>query len=816
MYHGGWVRPAKMLIQRIVFLFVDFFIQVSISQYIFNRIFPKPDIPNNTTAMKTFYSLVTFTFLLFLPAILTAQYTDAKLVDKRPDPSILMTRFSETPFASRRNSRDINPEIVSMVNAINTDTLRSTLQEMQNHGSRFLMNDNNREIATSLLNKFRSYGYTDVKLDSFYLIIPNFGSFSDSAWQYNVVCTLTGTSAPEEIYVVGGHWDSYCSPDPFNNAPGVNDNGTAVAATLEIARVMKLFNYQPETTIQFTLYAAEELGLFGSRYAAAKARSAGTDLRYMLNMDMISNNPENLLEVKLYQYYGFEWAALVAAEATERYTDLSVVFPQNLANSGSDSFPYWLEGFPSTYFEEIVFSPNWHLPSDTLGNCNVPYLTKVTGGALATLVEQQILPYPQNLQASSGSTNITLTWKPTQNAFIKGCHVYRSETSGSGYQKITSGPVHDSVFKDIPAALNKQYYYVITTMNDSLNESAWSNEVVGARFNFCDSLLVLANVKGTKVTPDSIKAFYQAVLDTIPYKWIDINAVQNINLTQLSRYRSILWVQNSVEFEPMTNELAQGVMAFLENKGNLLYTGFYPARFWVGSTIPYPFYIPEGALFHEVFKVDSINRKSQGMLYRANAVAPGYDTLHIDSLKHIDINFPGQIYNIEVYAPDPEATVIYRFDSKYDSTTSYGKMKNRPVGLEYMGTDHKSILLSFPLYYLDTSDARAFMHYVITKKFAYPVGITPLTVPEPFSLRIFPNPVKENCNITFTLEKPGRVRLSLIPVTGQSGFTWIDKKLDAGTHSFHFSTLSLVPGLYEVLLQQGDESAGRKIIIPVP
>lgn len=748
-----------------------------------------------------------------VPTFLMAQAQEARLVEKHRNPSVSVVRYSETPYSRQQYARVADPAIAAMVDAVNADTLRATLRELQNWGSRFLMNDNKKEIAASLMDKFRSYGYTDVKLDSFYLIIQNWGGLSDSSWQYNVVCTFPGSSAPEEIYVVGGHWDSICLPDPVNDAPGVDDNGTAVAATLEIARVMKQSGYKPEATIQFTLFAAEELGLFGSRYASAKARFASTDLRYMLNMDMISNNPGNIPEVKIYQYLGFEWASLVAADATERYTDLSAVFPDDKMNDGSDSYPYWLNQFPSAYFEEIVFSPNWHYPSDTLGNCNVPYLKKVAGAALATLAEQQLVPYPQNLRAQSTKEEIILHWKPTKNVLVKGCNIYRSETPGTGYQKITSSPVADSVYIDVPTTLNKQYYYVVATVNNSLLESAFSNEVYGARFNFSDSLLVLANVKGNKATPDSVRAFYQAILDTIPYRWMDVNSVQKVNLTQFSRYRSILWMSNTFDFEPLTNEMVQGVSAFMENGGNMLFAGYTPARFWINTSIAYPSYIPETTLFHKLFKVDSIDRKQQCMLFRANAVATGYDTLHIDPLKYMEKTYPGQIYNIDVFAPGQEANVIYRFDSRFDSTTPFGKMKHRPVGLEYMGAGNKSILLSFPLYYLDTTDAREFMHYVVTKKFGYPVGIAQTMNKGQLDFHVFPNPVKETCNVTFVLEKPGRVRISLISLSGQTVSSWLDRKLDRGAHSFRFTSTAFAPGLYQVLFQHSGGTKVEKIIL---
>ncbi|MDD4602520.1 MAG: M20/M25/M40 family metallo-hydrolase [Bacteroidales bacterium] len=755
------------------------------------------------------------TMIVALFAMITigtkAQTEKIRIVETQPDRSVRATPYSETSFAGKQLIRAADPTIAAMVSAVKVDTLRATLRALQNWGSRFLMNNNRKEIACSLANKFLSYGYTDVKLDSFLLMI-NVGGIFDSSWQYNVVCTLPGSSAPDEIYVVGGHWDSYSTTDPFNEAPGVDDNGTAVAATLEIARVMKQFNYQPEATIQFTLFAAEELGLFGSRYSSEKARMAGEDIRYMLNLDMISNNPDNTSEVKLYQYLNFEWAGYYAADVLERYTTLIPVFPDDKQNSGSDSYPFWLQNFPVVYFEEFHFSPNWHRPSDTLGNCNAPYLGKITGGALATLAELQRLPYTQNLSAKSTKDAIILSWKPTQNKFVKGVYVYRADSSGGPYQKISTALVSDSIYHDLGPIQNKQYYYVVATVNDSLQEGMFSNEVFGARFNFSDTLLVLANVKGNKTTPDSVFAFYQAVLDTIPYRWFDINAGQKIDMSMVSRYRSILWMSNSNEFEPMNDNMFQCVTNYMDNGGNMLFAGFNPGRFWLNSNIISPLKVPETSIFHQLFKADSIDRKVQSMLFRANTVEPGYDTLHIDTLKYMDKNYPGQIYNVEVFAAAPGGTVIYRFDSHFDPSNVLGKMKNRPVGLEYMGNDFKSILLSFPLYYLDTADAHDFLYYVMKEKFNYPVGIAHEISAEPFALRVFPNPLKDVCNVSFTLDQPGSTKISLISQMGQKVATWLDCKLEKGTHFSQFTTASLTPGLYQVVLQQGESTAVRKII----
>ena len=110
-------------------------------------------------------------FLTMLSISLTAQETSVPRTENPRDPSIRMIRYAETPYALKNKHRGVDPAIAAMVNAVNPDTLRARLQELQDWGSRFVMEAHNRDVAVSLLNRFRSYGYTDVKLDSFYLII---------------------------------------------------------------------------------------------------------------------------------------------------------------------------------------------------------------------------------------------------------------------------------------------------------------------------------------------------------------------------------------------------------------------------------------------------------------------------------------------------------------------------------------------------------------------------------------------------------------------------------------------------------------------
>src|SRR5207253_5097860 len=56
----------------------------------------------------------------------------------------------------------------------------------------------------------------------------------------NVVATLKGTTDPDRVYVVSGHYDSMCtSPtDAKCDSPGANDDASGSTAVIEMARVM--------------------------------------------------------------------------------------------------------------------------------------------------------------------------------------------------------------------------------------------------------------------------------------------------------------------------------------------------------------------------------------------------------------------------------------------------------------------------------------------------------------------------------------------------------------------------------------------------
>lgn len=105
----------------------------------------------------------------------------------------------------------------------------------------------------------------------------------------NVIATLRGTSDPERIYVVGGHYDSRNSrgEDGAGRAPGAVDDASGTAVALEACRVLAPLRFA--ATLVFVAYDGEEQGLLGSTAHARSLAAAGANVDGMIGCDIVGN-----------------------------------------------------------------------------------------------------------------------------------------------------------------------------------------------------------------------------------------------------------------------------------------------------------------------------------------------------------------------------------------------------------------------------------------------------------------------------------------------------------------------------------------------
>ncbi len=284
-----------------------------------------------------------------------------------------------------------NSEIALIINNICEDSIQKYVEALENMDTRYALADNRRDVAMSILGKFASFGYTDIKLDSFQLN-KYYAGTTYYTWQYNVIATLPGTVYPDSISIIGGHHDSIIDSglgSPFNSAPGANDNASGVATTLEVARTLKKVNFQPKTTIKFVTFAAEELGLYGSYDYAGKAFQANSKIKMMLNNDMVAywSNPDTSNWcVNILDYTNSTSLRKKAQEVCKLYTSLKTN-NDNTYQEYSDSYPFALKGYKAIFFISNADDENYHTPNDLTTQCNFKFCREVAKVNCVLLIE---------------------------------------------------------------------------------------------------------------------------------------------------------------------------------------------------------------------------------------------------------------------------------------------------------------------------------------------------------------------------------------------------------------------------------------------
>lgn len=270
-----------------------------------------------------------------------------------------------------------NPAIQTMVDNVDADTIWNYIANLQSM-ERYTTNSSAIYSSNYLKNHFHSLGF-----DTVYFHHWQSGSIP------NVVAVKYGKQFPDEIYLVGGHYDTYT-----NGAPGADDNGSGTASIMEMGRVMSSMYFK--RTLKYVLFSGEELGLFGSAAYASQAVSQGENILGMINMDMIAYvQPGDQIDVDVLKNTASQDLFDAYSQATQNYVpNLPIVNGSLPFGASSDHASFWSNGFKAIFpFEDSYdYSPYIHTSQDILGtSANNQILaelgTKSVVATLATLAE---------------------------------------------------------------------------------------------------------------------------------------------------------------------------------------------------------------------------------------------------------------------------------------------------------------------------------------------------------------------------------------------------------------------------------------------
>ena len=234
----------------------------------------------------------------------------------------------------------------------------------------------------------------------------------------NIIGRSRGIARPNTEYYIGGHYDSVI------NSPGADDNGTAIAAMLEVAHVLNGLTF--DKTIRYVAWDLEESGLLGSMDFVNNELEQPGDIEGYLNFEMIGyykDEPNaqslpagfNLLfpaafaEIQANEFRGdfltnvgntANSMALMTTFEEQANTYVPELKVISVASPGSgasvpdllrsDHASFWFANIPAVMLTDGANfrNPNYHTEQDVVDSLDMEFLANNTKAAVAFLASQ--------------------------------------------------------------------------------------------------------------------------------------------------------------------------------------------------------------------------------------------------------------------------------------------------------------------------------------------------------------------------------------------------------------------------------------------
>lgn len=225
----------------------------------------------------------------------------------------------------------------------------------------------------------------------------------------NIEATLPGVSRPDEIILIGAHYDT------VDDTPGADDNASGVAGLLALARAAAA--HRPARTLRFVAFVNEEPPFFqtdqmGSLVYAGMCRARGDNIRAMVCLESLG-------------YYrdedGTQWYPPVLAPVLRPFFPSQgnfIGFTSNLRSirllrrvtgafrraaqfpsegavlpafiSGlSDNWAFWQHGYPAVMVTDTAMfrNPHYHTARDLPDTLDFERMARVVSGLEQVMLE---------------------------------------------------------------------------------------------------------------------------------------------------------------------------------------------------------------------------------------------------------------------------------------------------------------------------------------------------------------------------------------------------------------------------------------------
>ncbi|MCK5882852.1 MAG: M28 family peptidase [Bacteriovoracaceae bacterium] len=302
-------------------------------------------------------------------------FNQLSIIAKKGLRSIDLSTIKNYSYSLPKASR-FNSNTAMTVEEIKTENLTSIIEHLSSYKSRYIGAQGNRDSVEWVLNRFKSYGL-ELKKECY-----SVGWFGKKAC--NAIGIKKATDPKAKTIVVMAHLDSVGKA-----YAGAEDNGSGIAAVIELARIMK--DIPTKMNIEFIAVNAEEVGIVGSKKYVTNLTKVGRkdEIHLALTMDMIGFNSGNLYSIETSEKY--EKQAKRLAEYGKLYGNRNIRI--NLKPWGSDHMSFIKGGIPGilTAQDWANHNPCYHKACDTIDKIDFEYLRDIAKANLAYLLEESTL-----------------------------------------------------------------------------------------------------------------------------------------------------------------------------------------------------------------------------------------------------------------------------------------------------------------------------------------------------------------------------------------------------------------------------------------
>ena len=202
----------------------------------------------------------------------------------------------------------------------------------------------------------------------------------------------------------------------MQNSPGADDNASAVAALLEVARCLE--GADVKGSILFTAFTLEEYGFIGSRQMAARIKESGEPISGMISLEMLgyrtrepgSQTYPPYVPADQYPDTG-DFIAVVANEPSQALAlGLANTLKQTTPDLGveslvlpgraddfvevrlSDHCAFWEQDFKAAMLTDTAFFRNqhYHQATDTLKTLDIDFIRDICAGLAEYLIDPEV------------------------------------------------------------------------------------------------------------------------------------------------------------------------------------------------------------------------------------------------------------------------------------------------------------------------------------------------------------------------------------------------------------------------------------------